>query len=467
MRLFGRDLFAKAVPPTSTTAVYSPGSTWLGVVRESFTGAWQRNITCETMTNVLAFSAVYTCVSLISDDISKLRIKLMRQVKPELWEEVTKNSPYLAVLKKPNRYQTRIQFLSQWMTSKLLHGNTYIYLEREKGVVVGEYILDPRLVTPKVANDGSVWYELRKDYLSRGEEESTTVPAEDIIHDRMMTLWHPLVGVSPIYAAGASATQGIRIQANSARFFENMSRPSVHLSAPGRLTDESLARLKKQIEDGFSAGNLGRALVTGEGMKLDVMTIPPADAQMIEQQKWTVEDVGRSFKMPLHKLGMGQPAVGNVASLNQDYYSQCLQTHIEAIELLEDEALGLPPQGLGVELDLDGLLRMDPSARAERASKLVTAGVWAPDEARLVENLPPVAGGGTPYLQMQNFALSDLAKRSAKADPFAQASGSASNATPPDSVPALPAPPAKTAEEAAKELADAVIEKFRKVTHVA
>ncbi len=40
------------------------------------------------------------------------------------------------MLRKPNRYQTRIQFLSQWMTSKLLHGNTYVYLQRNGAGVV-------------------------------------------------------------------------------------------------------------------------------------------------------------------------------------------------------------------------------------------------------------------------------------------------------------------------------------------
>jgi phage portal protein BeeE len=53
----------------------------------------------------------------------------------------------------------------------------------------------------------------------------------------MITFWHPLVGVTPIYACGAAATQGSRIQANSAKFFENMSRPSGQLTAPGEISE--------------------------------------------------------------------------------------------------------------------------------------------------------------------------------------------------------------------------------------
>jgi phage portal protein BeeE len=39
-----------------------------------------------------------------------------------------------------------------------------------------------------------------------------------------------------------------------------------------------------------------------------------------------------------------------------------------------------------------------------------------PNEARLKENLPPVEGGDTPYLQQQNWSLAQLDKRDIVAD---------------------------------------------------
>ena len=59
-----------------------------------------------------------------------------------------------------------------------------------------------------------------------------------------------------------------------------------------------------------------------------------------------------------------QPSYSNIGALNQDYYSQCLQAHIEAIELALTEGLALPSP-LAVELELDTLLRMDPKTRAQ------------------------------------------------------------------------------------------------------
>jgi HK97 family phage portal protein len=425
---------------------------WLSVIRESFTGAWQRNVEVESTSNILTFSGVYACLTLIAGDIAKLRIKLVEML-DDIWEEVDAQSPFIGVLRKPNAYQTRIQFFEQWVICKLIHGNTYVLKERDaRGIVTAMYILDQQRVQTLVAESGDVYYRLSVDYLS-GVMESVTVPASEIIHDRMNCLWHPLIGVPPLYACAASTTQGIRIQANSAKFFENMSRPSGQLTAPGAITDANAKRLKDDFEKNFSGSNIGRLLVTGDGLKYEPMAFPPEQAQMIEQLRFTVEDVARTFHVPLHKLGMGQPTLNNIGALNQDYYTQTLQTHIEAIELLLDEGLGLinvPGKTLGTEFDLDGLLRMDPLSRADKNEKAIRAGYLAPNEARASENLPEVDGGETPYLQQQNYSLSALSKRDAQADPFGTAK--------PAVTPALPAPapsePAPVADDNAKAVAE-------------
>lgn len=408
--------FRKAAVPATTVPSTAVGqaSSWWGSIRESFAGAWQNNVVADPQHTLLAFSAVYASVTMIAGDISKLRMKLV-EFKDGVWQE-TENPAYSPVLRKPNHYQTRIQFLNQWLQSKLVYGNAYVLKERDKrGVVVALYVLDPRLVKALITEDGEVYYQVGTDRLS-GIKTAFTVPASEIIHDRTSCFFHPLIGISPIYACGISATQGNRIQQNSAKFFENMSRPSGQLTSPETIDDVTAERLKREFEDRFSGQNLGRLLVTGDGLKYEPISIPAKDAQMIEQLKWTVEDVARCFKVPLHKIGASTNVkFSNMAEMNQDYYSQTLQELIECVELLLDEGLGLTggSQKLGVELDLEALLRMDPVQRAERTDKLVKAGVMAPNEGRRIENLPPVAGGNEPYLQQQNYPLSQLAKQPA------------------------------------------------------
>lgn len=403
----------------TATAVDSRGNGgWFSIIKESFGGAWQAGVTIDAPRDLLAFSAVFSCVTGIASDVAKLRPRIVEEDDLGILTEA-KDSDYGAVLAKPNRYQNRIKFIEQWIISKLLYGNAYVLKQRDPRtkIVTALYPLDAQRVTPLVTETGDVYYRLSVDHLS-GLRASVTVPASEIIHDMMVSLWHPLVGVSPIYACGMSATMGNKIQKNSTKFFDNMSRPSGQLTAPGTLTEETATRLKAVFEENFSGGNIGRLFVSGDGLKYEPMTIPANEAQLIEQLKWTVEDVARCYHFPLYKLGGTVPAGRSIESLNQEYYSECLQSLIECMELSLDEGLALP-EDTYTEFDLEGLLRMDTAAQVEALAKAVGGAIMAPNEARLKRNLKPLDGGDSVYLQQQNFSLEALAKRDALPDPFA------------------------------------------------
>lgn len=428
---------ADELVPTGQKAAVSPLSfrdVW-GKVYESFAGAWQRNITIDNKESILAFSAVYACVTRIANDIAKMRIMLTETQPDGTWLEVGE-SPYWKALKKPNAYQNRIQFLIDWICMKLIHGNAYILKEREegRGLVKALYVLDSRRVKPLVTEDGSVYYQISSDQLA-GLQHGATLPASEIIHDRCPTLWHPLCGVPPIYACARSATQGNRIQTNSATFFDNMSRPSGILTAPGLIDDVTAVRLKQDWEQNFGGGNLGRLAVAGNDLKYIPITIPAEQAQLIQQLNWTVEDVARAFGMPLYKINSGPvPTSNNVEALQQQYYTDCLQVLIESIELCLDEGLALPTK-YGTRMDLDGLVRMDSTAQIDFLEKAVK-GIMSADEARKKINLPPTPGGRNVLTQQQNYSLGALAKRDAKEDPFSAAKPTAAapapNAADPD-----------------------------------
>jgi len=461
MNLFGLQIsLGKAGPPATVPApVMNGAASVFGFIRESFAGAWQRNIEVDSRESVLAFAAVYACVRRISSDIAKLPIDLVEEQDDGTWPVVQINSPFLPVLAKPNRYQTRIQFIADWIIAKLLYGNAYILKERDaRGIVIALYPLMPLRVTPLVGIDGSVWYRLGQDLLA-GVEDQYIVPASEIIHDKDVTLFHPLIGISPIYACGSSATQGNRIQANSAKFFENMSRPSGMLTAPGTIKEDTAARLKKHWEENFSGSNLGRLAVLGDGLTYAPMTIPPQDAQLIQQLGWTVDDVARAFGVPLYKINAGtMPTHTSVEALDLQYYTGCLQVLMQSLELCLDEGLSLPPR-YDVRFNLDNLLRMDSATRFIGYQQAINAGWMKPNEARLRENLAPVPGGGTPYLQVQNYSLAALARRDQLAEQGAPGPANAPSdptaAPTPDATPVLPAAPNPGAGQAAAEAAAA------------
>jgi len=412
---------------------------YYGYVREAFAGAWQKNIKYETNESLLRNSAIYACVTGIASDIGKLRIKLCLN-EDGIWTELTANRPWLPVLRKPNHYQTRIEFLEQWIVSKLLQGNAYILKERDdaRKIVTGLYVLDPRLVVPSVAPDGSIWYQINRDDLSK-VQEAMTVPASEIIHDRMPALWHPLVGIPPLYACLYSGTLANQIQRHAVKMFDNRTLPGGILTLPGEITDEKLKDLKKRLEEGYSGENLGKMMVLSKGMtyaSVEMMT--SRDAQVADQLKLTTEDIGRAFHYPLFKLGGPVPTLaGNVEALATTYYTDCLQTLIEKVEICLDEGLELPA-GIGTELDLDNLMRMDTAALYEANNQAVGGGWLAPDEARYKANYKSVPGGASPMMQQQNYSLAALAKRDAGKDPFGQAKPEPPPAPPPEQPPEKP-----------------------------
>jgi HK97 family phage portal protein len=422
-----------AVPVTDISPLLGGSNGWFSVIREPFTGAWQRNREIRNET-ILTYYAIYSCVTLIASDVSKCCVRLVEEDDNGIWSKVT-SAAFSPVLRKPNRFQNRIKFYEQWVVSKLLHGNTYVLKERDaRGVVVAMYILDPRRTKPLVTPDGAVYYEIYRDLLAGVSEDRLIVPASEIIHDVMVPLYHPLCGVSPLTACGQAAVQGMSIQNSSTKFFENGAKPGGVLTAPGTIDEVTAARFKREWEEKFSGANAGRVAVLGDGLKYESMTVNAVDAQLIEQLKWSAETVCSTFHVPAYKVGIGAPpAYNNIEALERQYYAQCLQKLFECVELCLDEGLGLVDvQGhsYGAEFDLDDLLRMDTATLVEAEAKAVAGGFKKPNEARKRLNLTPVAGGDTPYLQQQNYSLAALAKRDSQANPFAATTPAAPAAAP-------------------------------------
>jgi HK97 family phage portal protein len=426
MRLFGFEITRQK----SLAPVDNRGG-WLPLIREPYAGAWQNNDEIRSDT-ALAYYAVYACITLIAADIGKLWPVLKQLDSDGIWQETT-SPAFSPVLRRPNRYQNHIQFKEWWVTSKLAQGNTYALKQRDnRGIVTALYILDPLRCQPLVAPDGSVYYQLSQDDLNN-IESSIVVPASEIIHDRMNCLFHPLVGVSPIYASGLAANHGLSMQRDSSRFFNNGARPGGVLTAPGSISDETAKRLKDHWDAQYTGPNAGKVAVVGDGLKFEPMRSTAVDSQLIEQMKISAEVVCSAFHVPAFKIGAGTiPAGQKVEDLNQIYYSDCLQTHIESMELCLDEGLALPDR-YGIELDLEGLLRMDTSTLYATLGTGVKNSLLAPNEARKKIGLKPLEGGNSIYLQQQNYSLEALARRDAQADPFSTASTTPSEPTEPAS----------------------------------
>jgi phage portal protein BeeE len=442
MQLFGRAISLRSpIRLTRMPTTFEPirrgvgGGSWLSI-REPYTGAWQNNDEL-TVDSPIANPTAFSCITLIATDVGKLELRLVQDENGDgVWIPTT-NPAYSPLLRRPNRYQLPTKFVEHWMLSKLTNGNTYALKERDgRGIVIALYILDPSKVWPVVASDGGVYYELTSGMWATGgvgifpglelphelagPRGGFLVPAREIIHDLMYPLFHPLIGVSPVFAAAAPAIQGLTIQSTSTKFFGQGSKPSGVLSAPGNISQDTSDRIKNYWQTEFTGNNAGKVAVLGQGLKYEQLSVSAVDADLIKQLQWTTAEICKCYHVPVSLIDTSQqPPYGKQEYLFRQYYSQCLQTLLVNFEAALDDGLELAPN-LGVELDIDGLIWMDTETRTKAAADSIGAGALAPNEARYKYfGVGPVKGGDSPYLQQQYYSLEALAARDDE-DPFAK-----------------------------------------------
>ena len=226
-------------------------------------------------------------------------------------------------------------------------------------------------------------------------DTAIVVPARELIHDPMLTLFHPLVGVSPLYACGLSALQGQNMQRQSSAFFANGANPGGVLMAPMAITDAQAAHCTKPNGRNTSAAPTRAASpILDRGLEYKPLTMSAVDAQLIDQLKWSAETICSAFHVPPYMVHVGPaPPYANIEPLVQLYYNECLQSLITKFERSLDEGLELAAD-LGTEFAIDDLLLLDTATRTKAAHDSISAGALSPNEARRrYFGLGPVAGG--------------------------------------------------------------------------
>ena len=265
-----------------------------------------------------------------------------------------------------------------------------------------------------------------------------------MFHHRVMCVDHPLVGVTPLFAAGASASIGSNATSGSAEFLSKIARPSGVLTAPGKIDPALAEKLKKDWAENYSGINAGMPAVLGGGLEWKPLTVSAVDLQVIELLRFSVEDVGRVYRVPPFMLGeMAKATYKNSEQMMRAYYSGCLSYHLTSLETRYDRMLDLASD-VYCKFNLDDLLRSEMDVRYDAYQKALASGWIAPNEVRRKEGYAKVAGGDEPMMQMQYVPLSIAAEGPPEpADPTPPPESGGGGAAPPLEPATGSAPPPK------------------------
>ena len=217
------------------------------------------------------------------------------------------------------------------------------------------------------------------------------------------------VGYSPIHMARQAIALGQAAEEMAGRFYQNDARPGLAIKLGPEFDYDDDA--KKRLAESFDATHAGlsnkhRTAVLDEGMGLETFGFPAQDAQLVEQQKWSVEQVARVFNIPPHMLHhLERATFNNIEEMGLNFVTYSLRPWLVRWEQQIKMQLLTDDPAHFAEFNVDGLLRGKLEDRMNAYWKMFQMGALSPDEIRALENRNPREdGSGDVYYTPVNMA---------------------------------------------------------------
>lgn len=236
-------------------------------------------------------SAVYRSVSLIASAIGSLPLNLKEVGRDGSREDAITHDLHRLLRYKPNHFQTPMQFKRLMQTRLLIRGAAYARIVWSMKRPVA---LIP--ITGEVAID--IRDDLTPEYrITPAKGQTIRLPASDVFVLDAMSL-DGVKGLSPVEMAADVIQTAVNAQRAADRIFQNGMMAGGALKHPGKLSQESVNRLKEQMEDYTGPNNAGRWMVLEEGMEGQPWQLTAQHSQLSETRADQVEEIARVFGVP-------------------------------------------------------------------------------------------------------------------------------------------------------------------------
>lgn len=235
--------------------------------------------------SAMTLSAVFACIKILVESVATLPLQMF-QLKSDGTRVQVKDHDVIRLLyNKPNRYQTRVEFFEQLMLN-LVAGNAYV-----KKDFVGK-----KLVSLQVINTGSVDASIRDDgtplYKCKIGNKTVEYTDKEIWHIKLFGTG--FVGMSPIAYGAQSIGIGLAGSDKTSRLMSNGAKPTGALKTERYLKKEQRNALREEL-DILINGDDGDLAVLEGNMQFEQISLTPADLELIEIRKMSVEESCRFF----------------------------------------------------------------------------------------------------------------------------------------------------------------------------
>ena len=340
---------------------------------------------------VLQVSAVWACIELLADNIASLPLFVYDRVGDDEGNKTLARGTSLWALlhDNPNRRHTPMEYWQFMMINFLLRGNAYARLVRgANNEVIEMWPLSADQIEVEVLPDQSVIYKYNY------EGKVAVYAEESIFHWR--DKGNGIVGMSRLDYMRNSVGVAIEAQNQTQQLFANSGkRPGVFM-IDKLLTAEQRDKIRQNYQ-GLVEGGQDDLLVLEAGAKFEPLAMSPADMQLLDTRRFSVEDIARWFGISsvlINDTAKTTTWGTGIGQLIEGFYKFRLRPMLESLEqAIERRVLTSRQRELyAVEFSLEAILRGSLTERLDAGSKAVQNGLMTRNEWRQLENLPRQEG---------------------------------------------------------------------------
>lgn len=288
--------------------------------------------------------------------------------------------PWLA---SPDAGVPRFSLVEHWMMSLLHRGNAYGYKVRDAvGRVMGMRPVHPDRVKVGRADDGTKMFKI-------GDLPYT---AREVLHIPGLS-YDGVCGLDPISLHRSALGVAAAADEFSGRFFDQGDHTRAYLAIQQTLTAEQANELKSQWES-FHRGmqNAHELGVLGNGAEYRTVGLDPEQTQLLETRRFEVTEMARILRVPPHKLyDLERATFSNIEHQSIEAVTDSIRPWVVRLEAhINFDPDLVPGRGQFIEFELEGLLRGDTATRYAAYSSAVGRPWMLGNEARRLENMPPL-----------------------------------------------------------------------------
>lgn len=338
-----------------------------------------------TADNAMEVSAVYACVTLLSETIASLPLKVYENTSSGKREK-TEGKLY-GLLKNPIGFQNEFEWMENLVGCLALRGNSYHRIAPMRSELDP---IHPSRVKVEMDENRRLRYTVTVDSESYEYSQSEVLHIKGLSSDGMQ-------GMSPVALARETIGAAKSAEEHAATFFGNSAIPGGIISTKNKLDPESKKRLRSDFEEMHGGDNKHRLGVFDMEMSWQQIGMNWEDAQFLETRKFEISEIARWFRIPPHMIGDVERSTSWGTGIEQQsigFVRYTLRPWLKRIETAINSSLVLPNDGpVYVKFAVEGLLRGDSAARASFYSTMKTSKIMTTNEIRALEDMNPIEGG--------------------------------------------------------------------------